>query len=84
MDLVPLDLAPLPFRFEVITTGNLPWTANRAILSDSESITRRRCWDVQPLLERDWRASVERSRWPGMKLNAGSIEQCLRKLEEYI
>jgi uncharacterized protein len=60
VDFVVLNLAPLPFRFEVITTGEVIWAAGGAAVADFESITRRRYWDVQPLLDRDWRAFVRR------------------------
>lgn len=50
---------PIPFRFEVVTRGRLLWTADAEAMADIESLTLRRYWDLQPLLERDWASLLE-------------------------
>jgi len=59
VDLVLLNLAPLPFRFEVISRGRLLWASDGGAVAEFESITRRRYWDLRPILERAWAGFVE-------------------------
>jgi hypothetical protein len=55
-----LNLAPLPFRYEVTARGRRLWAADLGWVSDWESLTWRQYWDLRPLLERDWQQYVRR------------------------
>jgi predicted nucleotidyltransferase len=58
VDLRVLNLAPLPFRYEVTARGQRLWAAD-AQVADWESLTWRLYWDFRPRLERDWRHYVQ-------------------------
>lgn len=58
MDL-ELNLAPLPFRYEVTAHGQRLWVANLGIVANLESLIWRQYWDLHPRLERDWEQYVQ-------------------------
>lgn len=49
-----LNLAPLPFRYEVTARGRRLWAADANRVAEIESLIWRRYWDEQPRLEQDW------------------------------
>ena len=51
LDLIVLNLAPLRLRYEVITRGRVPYSADDAARADFESLALRRYWDVARYLE---------------------------------
>jgi predicted nucleotidyltransferase len=59
VDLRVLNLAPLPFRYEVTARGRRLWAADMGQVADWESLTWRLYWDLRPRLERDWRGYVQ-------------------------
>jgi predicted nucleotidyltransferase len=59
VDLRVLNLAPLPFCYEVTAHGRRLWAADAAAVADWESLAWRKYWDFRPLLERDWKQYVE-------------------------
>jgi predicted nucleotidyltransferase len=59
LDIRVLNLAPLPFRYEVTALGQRLWADDLGQVADWESLTWRRYWDLRPRLERDWRAYVQ-------------------------
>ena len=59
VDLRLLNLAPLPFRYEVTAKGQRLWAAETGSVAEVESLTWRRYWDVRPRLEQDWTRFVE-------------------------
>jgi hypothetical protein len=59
LDIRVLNLAPLPFRYEVTALGQRLWAADLGKVADWESLTWRRYWDLRPRLERDWSAYVQ-------------------------
>jgi predicted nucleotidyltransferase len=58
LDLRVLNLAPLPFRYEVTARGQRLWAAELDKVADWESLTWRQYWDLRPYLERDWQQYV--------------------------
>lgn len=50
VDLRVLNLAPLPFRYEVTTRGQRLWAADVGQVADWESLTWRLYWDLRPRL----------------------------------
>ena len=54
VDLRVLNLAPLPFRYEVTARGRRLWAADSGRVADLESRIWRTYWDLHPRLERDW------------------------------
>ncbi len=58
VDLHLLNLAPLPFRYEVTAQGQRLWARNLGAVADWESLTWRRYWDLQPHLEQYWNQYV--------------------------
>jgi len=60
VDIHVLNLAPLPFRYEVTAHGQRLWAADLAQIADWESLTWRRYWDLQPRLEHYWQQYVKR------------------------
>ena len=60
LDLRILNLAPLSFCYEVTARGRRLWAADLGQVSDWESLTWRRYWDLRPLLDRDWQQYVRR------------------------
>jgi hypothetical protein len=58
LDLRVLNLAPLPFRYEVTARGRRLWAADVGQVADWESLTWRLYWDLRPRLERDWQGYV--------------------------
>jgi hypothetical protein len=60
VDLCVLNLAPLPFRYEVTAHGQRLWAANPGAVADVESLIWREYWDIRPRLERDWKHYVQR------------------------
>jgi predicted nucleotidyltransferase len=60
LDLHVLNLAPIPAQFEIITHGRRLWQRSLERVADYESWVRRRYWDMEPRLEREWQAFVER------------------------
>jgi len=50
VDLVALNLAPLHFRFEVISKGQVLYSADDSQRADFESYTMRRYWDFEKYL----------------------------------
>ena len=59
VDLRVLNLAPLPFCYEVTARGRRLWAADAGAVADWESLVWRKYWDFRPLLERDWEHYVE-------------------------
>jgi predicted nucleotidyltransferase len=59
VDIRVLNLAPLPFRYEVTAQGRRLWAADPGSVADVESLIWRKYWDVQPQLERDWERYVQ-------------------------
>ena len=59
VDIRVLNLAPLPFRYEVTARGRRLWAVNLGTVADWESLTWRRYWDLRPRLERDWQQYVK-------------------------
>ncbi|MFP4394860.1 MAG: type VII toxin-antitoxin system MntA family adenylyltransferase antitoxin [Anaerolineales bacterium] len=57
VDLHVLNLAPLPFRYEVIANGKRLWAADSTVVSQ-ESLILRRYWDERPRLDYIWRQHV--------------------------
>lgn len=49
-----LNLAPLPFRYEVTAHGRRLWAVDANRVAEIESLIWRRYWDEQPRLEQDW------------------------------
>ena len=60
VDLHVLNLAPVPAQFEVITRGRRLWQRSLERVAEYESWVRLRYWDLEPWLERDWQAFVQR------------------------
>jgi hypothetical protein len=58
LDIRVINLAPLPFRYEVTANGQCIWAADRGTLADQVSLIWRQYWDLRPLLERDWQCYV--------------------------
>ena len=58
VDLCVLNLAPLPFRYEVTARGRRMWAADLGIAAELESRIWRLYWDLHPLLENDWEQHV--------------------------
>jgi predicted nucleotidyltransferase len=54
MDLRLLNLAPLPFRYEVTANGQRLWVADASLVAEIESLIWRQYWDIRPRLEQDW------------------------------
>jgi predicted nucleotidyltransferase len=59
VDLRLLNLAPLPFRYEVTVRGRRLWAADLGKVAGLESRIWRTYWDLHPHLERDWEQHVE-------------------------
>jgi predicted nucleotidyltransferase len=59
VDLRVMNLAPVDFRFDVITRGKRVWVSDLDQVAEVESLIRRKYWDLKPLLERDWAAYLE-------------------------
>jgi predicted nucleotidyltransferase len=59
VDLRVLNLAPLPFRYEVTARGRRLWAADVGTIGDLESRVWRTYWDLHPHLERDWERHVQ-------------------------
>lgn len=53
VDLRILNLAPLPFRYEVTAHGRRLWTAAAVAVADVESLIWRQYWDIRPRLKQD-------------------------------
>jgi predicted nucleotidyltransferase len=60
VDLHVLNLAPIPAQFEIITHGRRQWQRSLERVAEYESWVRRRYWDMEPWLERDWQTFVQR------------------------
>jgi predicted nucleotidyltransferase len=60
VDLRVLNLAPLPFRYQVTARGRRLWASDVGRIADWESLTWRLYWDLRPRLERDWQQVVRR------------------------
>ncbi|MGC9399464.1 MAG: type VII toxin-antitoxin system MntA family adenylyltransferase antitoxin [Anaerolineae bacterium] len=58
VDLRLLNLAPLPFRYEITIHGYRFWSRDFAVVADWESLTWRLYWDLRPRIERYWRQHV--------------------------
>jgi len=58
VDMRVLNLAPLPFRYEVTAKGRRVWAADLGKVAIQESLIWRLYWDWQPQLERDWKVYV--------------------------
>jgi hypothetical protein len=54
-----LNLALLPFRYEVTAHGRRLWAADPGAVAGLESLTWRQYWDVRPRLERAWEHYVQ-------------------------
>lgn len=54
-----LNLAPLPFRYEVTAHGPRLWAADPGAVAELESLIWRQYWDVRPRLERAWEHYVQ-------------------------
>jgi predicted nucleotidyltransferase len=59
LDLRVLNLAPLPFQYEVTARGRRLWAADVNAVAAWESLTWRRYWDMRPRLEQDWQLFVQ-------------------------
>jgi len=59
VDLRLLNLAPLPFRYEVTANGQRLWAADSGLVAEVESLIWRQYWDVYPRLEQAWSHFVE-------------------------
>jgi predicted nucleotidyltransferase len=59
VDIRVLNLAPLPFRYQVTAHGRRLWAADLGAVADWESLTWRQYWDLRPRLERDWEQYVK-------------------------
>jgi predicted nucleotidyltransferase len=59
IDIRLLNLAPLPFKYEVTANGQRLWTANTDAVAEIESLIWRRYWDERPLLEQEWSSYVK-------------------------
>ena len=59
VDIRVLNLAPLPFRYEVTARGQRLWAVSPGTVADWESLTWRQYWDLRPRLERDWQQYVK-------------------------
>lgn len=59
VDLRLLNLAPLPFRYEVTANGQRLWAADAGLVAEVESLIWRQYWDVRPRLEQAWAYFVE-------------------------
>ena len=60
VDLIVLNLAPLRIRYEVITRGEVLYSADDGARADSESYSLRRYWDFKKYLEEYDRCFVTR------------------------
>ena len=58
VDIGVLNLAPLPFRYQVISRGRRLWTADPEAVAGLESLIWRQYWDLRPRLEDDWKGYV--------------------------
>ena len=56
VDLRLLNFAPVDFQFEVITHGKRIWERDIALLAEVESLIRRKYWDIQPLIKKNWKS----------------------------
>jgi predicted nucleotidyltransferase len=54
VDLRLLNLAPLPFRYEVMAKGQRLWAADDGAVAEIESLVWRRYWDDHPRLAQAW------------------------------
>ena len=61
VDLRVLNLAPLPFRYEVTAHGRRLWASEADQVACLESRTWRLYWDQKPKQERDWQAYVRQA-----------------------
>ena len=59
VDIRVLNLAPLPFRYEVTARGRRLWVAEPGLAASQESLVWRQYWDLHPRLERDWKHYVQ-------------------------
>jgi predicted nucleotidyltransferase len=59
VDLRLLNLAPLPFRYQVTAKGRRLWAVDTGLVAEIESLIWRQYWDLQPWLEQDWRYFIE-------------------------
>ena len=59
LDIRVMNLAPLPFRYEVTAHGRRLWAADPGLVADLESLIWRQYWDLRPRLERDWQRHVK-------------------------
>jgi predicted nucleotidyltransferase len=59
VDIRVLNLAPLPFRYEVTAHGQRLWAADLARVADWESLVWRQYWDLHSRLEYDWEQYVQ-------------------------
>ena len=59
IDLRVLNLAPLPFRYEVTAHGERLWAADVGQVAEVESLIWRQYWDLRPLLEQGWQQFVQ-------------------------
>ena len=58
VDICVLNLAPLAFRYQVISRGRRLWTADADAVAGLESLIWRQYWDLRPHLEHDWKGYV--------------------------
>lgn len=82
LDLSVLNLAPVPFRFEVTTRGRLLWTADISGVVEFESITLRRYWDLKPILDAYWEAAVSQLMEAGDEAERRQHEAALRRVRD--
>jgi predicted nucleotidyltransferase len=59
IDIRVLNLAPLPFRYEVTAHGQRLWATDMGIVADVESLIWRQYWDLHPHLEHNWELYVQ-------------------------
>jgi len=59
VDLRLLNLAPLPFRYQVTANGRRLWAADAGLVAGIESLIWRQYWDNRPRLEQNWQQYVE-------------------------
>ena len=59
VDIRALNLAPLPFRYEVTAHGRRLRAADLGAVVDIESLIWREYWDLHPRLEREWEQYIQ-------------------------
>jgi len=89
LDMRVLNLAPLPFRYEVTAQGRRLWAADLGKVADWESMTWREYWDLRPRLEQDWthyvscvmeqKSETERQQYQAALAKVGVVHRRVRE-----